>query len=133
MRTHKRTRRAGTLRVFTLINKMPLFKSWHSIQGDFRGFVGLLPVNPLADVITNHTRCDRNYEVYYVFHEFHLLPDGRSRHLKYTMGISKNLPFCFSVKSKRAMCGASPHTPTSKNIVFRGSHMILSATSDAKR
>ena len=39
------------------------------------------------------------------------------------MGTSKNLPFCFSTKSKRAMCGASPHTPTSKNIVFRGSLM----------
>ena len=48
------------------------------------------------------------------------------------MGTSKNLPFCFSTKSKRAMCGASPHTPTSKNIVFRGSLMMIDDVSYSK-
>ena len=53
IRTRKQTRRAGTLRVYALPGKkMPLFKSWHSIQGDL-GFVGLLPVKPLANVVTN--------------------------------------------------------------------------------
>ena len=40
---------------------------------------GLLPVKPLAYVVCCYTCCDRNYERYDVCHEFHLLPDGRSR------------------------------------------------------
>ena len=50
--------------------------------GIFCAFVGLLPVKPLAYVITNYTCCDRNYEGQNVYHEFHPLPDGRDR-LKY--------------------------------------------------
>ena len=46
-------------------------------------------------------------------------------------GISKNLPFSFSMKSKRAICGASLHTPTSKNIVFRGSRQRIASVVSA--
>jgi hypothetical protein len=51
-----------------------------ALRGFFRDFVGLLPVNPLAYVVTDYTGHDRNYECYEIYHEFHLLPDGRSRH-----------------------------------------------------
>ena len=40
-------------------------------------------------------------------------------------GISKNLPSCFSAKSKRAGRGALPHTPVSENCAFRGFRKLL--------
>jgi hypothetical protein len=47
----------------------------------FWDIVELLPVYPLANVVTNYTSHNRNNKRKYVTHEFHLLPDGRSRRL----------------------------------------------------
>lgn len=48
-------------------------------------FVGLLPVNPLAYVVTYYICHNRNYEYNYVCHRPHLLPIGRSRQIYHTM------------------------------------------------
>lgn len=47
--------------------------------GFFWDFVGLLPINPLTDVVANYTCHDRNKKRSYVIQQVHLLPDGRSR------------------------------------------------------
>jgi len=55
-------------------------------SGGFWALSGLLPVKPLADVMANYTRHDRNTKGNYVLHTSHLLPDGRSRHPIITQG-----------------------------------------------
>ena len=47
--------------------------------GFFWDFVGLLPINPLTDVVANYTCHDRNKKRSYVIQQVHLLPDRRSR------------------------------------------------------
>ena len=56
----------------------------------FWDFVGLSPVNPLANVIAYHVCRNSNQKHDYVLHGIHLLPFGRSRQEKYTIYCQKS-------------------------------------------
>ena len=87
--------------------------------GFFWDFVGLLPINPLTDVVANYTCHDRNKKRSYVIQQVHLLPDGRSR-LGYCImkqNAFQKKKFCKCRKSVEAFIGRPMSAPAGTHIL----------------